>query len=212
MIFPEYVVHCDNALEDFCHRHWPCEFVRIMGSGGAAVEAGSIDKCVNTRSGHGTKGHQNKSGKIIAVGYYQSSFTTESYGETFRYLVFDALEKLLAKLRTRTMTDSSSPEDIIAARLHREKVMLPFYKHIDDVRNKSLVSTYTCFSCLITPPQHGLPCGHVICTPCLIAYGVRSRDAFEISSCPMHEDTTFRSWKIYMKPVAAGVRILSLDG
>lgn len=209
MIFPEYVVHCDNALEDFCDRYWPCEFVLLMGHRRNDV---SVGKCVNVRSGHGSKGHQNKDGKVIAVGTYQSRFTAESYQETFRYLVFEALEKLLKKLRVRIMQDPSMAEDKIAAQLHREAVMLPFYKHIDDVRNKSLVSHSTCFSCLMSPPQHALPCGHILCTPCLGAYGTQERDAIEISTCPMHVDTTFRSWKIFLKPEAAGVRILTLDG
>lgn len=209
MIFPEYVVHCDNALEDFCDRYWPCEFVLLMGSRRNDI---SVGKCVNVRSGHGSKGHQNKDGKVIAVGSYQSRFTAESYQETFQYLVFEALEKLLAKLRVRIMADSSVPEEKVAAQLHRESVMLHFYKHIDDVRNKSLVSHSTCFSCLMSPPQHALPCGHILCTPCLSAYGTQERDAIEISSCPMHLDTTFRSWKIFLKPEAAGVRILTLDG
>lgn len=209
MIFPEYVGHCDNALEDFCDRYWPCEFVLLMGSRRNDV---SVGKCVNVRSGHGSKGHQNKDGKVIAVGSYQSHFTAESYQETFRYLVFEALEKLLAKLRVRIEKDPSLPEEKIAAQLHRDSVMLHFYKHIDDVRNKSLVSHSTCFSCLMGAPQHALPCGHVLCTACLAAYGTQEKDAIEISSCPMHVDTTFRSWKIYLKPEAAGVRVLTLDG
>lgn len=208
MIFPEYVGHCDNALEDFCDRYWPCEFALTIGNKKFDNAAG---KCVNVRSGHGSKGHQNKYGKVIAVGSYQSHFTAESYQETFRYQVFEALERLLAKLR-KAITSGSQAEDRIAAQLHRDCVMLHFYKHIKDIRNKSLVSHSTCFSCLMSPPQHALPCGHILCTPCLSAYGTLERDAIEISSCPMHVDTTFQSWKIFLKPEAAGVRILSLDG
>ena len=40
-IFPQYIDHLDDALENFCGRHWPCEYVK---SGGG-------DRCVNVRSG-----------------------------------------------------------------------------------------------------------------------------------------------------------------
>ena len=60
-IFPEYLEHLDNALENFCDRHWPCEYVDPKRQGG---------RCVNVRSGHGAKGHQSKSGKLLAAGEY----------------------------------------------------------------------------------------------------------------------------------------------
>lgn len=40
-IFPQYQEHVEAALENFCDRHWPCEFVK---PGGGA-------RCVNVRSG-----------------------------------------------------------------------------------------------------------------------------------------------------------------
>ena len=40
-IFPQYLEHVEAALENFCDRHWPCEFVK---PGGGA-------RCVNVRSG-----------------------------------------------------------------------------------------------------------------------------------------------------------------
>lgn len=39
-IFPQYLEHIDAALENFCDRHWPCEFVKPGGGG----------RCVNVRS------------------------------------------------------------------------------------------------------------------------------------------------------------------
>lgn len=39
-IFPLYLEHIDAALENFCDRHWPCEYVK---PGGGA-------RCVNVRS------------------------------------------------------------------------------------------------------------------------------------------------------------------
>ncbi|EHK96973.1 hypothetical protein M7I_7298 [Glarea lozoyensis 74030] len=84
LIFPEYVDSCDNALEDFCDRYWPCEYVmKVKTKRGKEVGG----RCVNVRSGHGSKGHQFKNGKVIAVGNYESSFSAESFQEVFRYLV-----------------------------------------------------------------------------------------------------------------------------
>ena len=40
-IFPQYLEHVDAALENFCDRHWPCEY----------VTAGGGTRCVNVRSG-----------------------------------------------------------------------------------------------------------------------------------------------------------------
>lgn len=39
-IFPQYLEHIDAALENFCDRHWPCEFIKTGGGG----------RCVNVRS------------------------------------------------------------------------------------------------------------------------------------------------------------------
>ena len=207
MIFPEYVEHCDNALEDFCDRYWPCEFV-MKGKSKGGKDVGG--RCVNVRSGHGSKGHQFKNGKVFAVGSYESKFSVESFQEEFRYLVFHSLEQLLAQLRE--IITEYQPEDQVAAQVHRAKVMTHFYEHVAQGRTESLVSHSTCFSCLMGSPEHALPCGHVLCTPCLHAYGQPlERDVIEITSCPLHFDTNFR-WKVFLKPEAAGVRVLTLDG
>lgn len=207
LIYPEYVESCDNALEDFCDRYWPCEFV-MKSKTKRGKEVGG--RCVNVRSGHGSKGHQFKNGKVIAVGSYESKFSVESFQEIFRYLVFTFLKELLGELQTPFF--KSRPEDQVAAQIHKTQVMRPFYEHVSQGRTASLFSHSTCFSCLMASPEHALPCGHVICTPCLLAYGERQdRDAIEITSCPLHSGRTFR-WTVYLKPDAAGVRVLTLDG
>lgn len=205
LIYPEYVSHCDNALEDFCDRYWPCEFV--LPSKGKTVGG----RCVNVRSGHGSKGHQLKSGKVFAVGSYQSKLSVETFQEEFRYLVYYYLKQLLEELRNPA--SASQPEDSVAAQIHKNKVLMHFYKHVTNGKRESLISHSTCFSCLMGSPEHALPCGHILCTPCLHAYGsIQERDVVEINSCPLHSDTEFRSWKIFHKPEAAGVRVLTLDG
>ncbi|KAL3422983.1 hypothetical protein PVAG01_04730 [Phlyctema vagabunda] len=207
LIFPEYVESCDNALEDFCDRYWPCEFVmKIKTKRGKAVGG----RCVNVRSGHGSKGHQFKNGKVIAVGTYQSKFSAESFQETFRYLVFAFLKDLLEELKVTS--SKFQPEDQTAANIHKDLVLRPFYAHVSKGRTTLLSSHSTCFSCLMASPEHPLPCGHIICTPCLIAYGKQQeRDTIELTSCPFHAGT-FSRWVVYLKPSTAGARVLTLDG
>lgn len=208
LIYPEYVESCDNALEDFCDRYWPCEFVMKSKTKWGKEMGG---RCVNVRSGHGSKGHQLKNGKVFAVGSYESKLSVESFQEIFRYLVFTFLKELLGELQ-KTIFKSQS-EDQVAAQIHKTQVMRPFYQHISQGETPGLVSHSTCFCCLMASPEHPLPCGHIICTPCLLAYGqpADDRDAIEISSCPLHFGRTFR-WIVYLKPAEAGVRVLSLDG
>lgn len=63
-------------------------------------------------------------------------------------------------------------------------------------------------------PEHPLPCGHIICTPCLQSMGKeQGKTAINITQCPLeHENNTWPSWLIPVKPLEAGTRILVLDG
>lgn len=203
-IFPEYIEHLDNALENFCDRHWPCEYVDTRRQGG---------RCVNVRSGHGAKGHQSRSGKLLGAGDYVSSFTFDGSREKFQN---DTYEKLvLLSIRIRREEAQGIPKDKAAAEIHRQSVMLPFFEHASRGEVRKFVSHTVCFSCLIQPPEHALPCGHIICTSCLKTYGRAHLDHYvEISACPMEKsDKRFRStWRIFLKPPSCGIRVLSLDG
>lgn len=208
MIFPEYVEHCDNALEDFCDRYWPCEYVMKHKVKGGKEVGG---RCVNVRSGHGSKGHQLQNGKVFKVGSYESKFSVETHQEEFRYDVYSSFKDLFKELRETI--SGSQPEEEVAAQIHRKRVMTSFYRHVAQDDAEIIVSHSTCFSCLMRSPEHALPCGHVLCTSCLRAYGKPlEKYVIEISTCPLHaNDTNFR-WKIFLKPEAAGVRVLTLDG
>jgi len=204
LIFPQYLEHIEAALENFCDRHWPCEFVK---PGGGA-------RCVNVRSGHGTKGHQLKNGKVLAVGNYICRFSFEKYRETFNFDVYSQLTESLKMLHTK-VHNSGEPEADAAAEIHRDSVLKHFYNHTAKAGAESFISHSTCFSCLFEPPEHALPCGHVLCTPCLRAYGrSRERSVVEIDGCPLESLSNPRTqtWKVIMTPADAGIRVLTLDG
>ncbi|KAL8723905.1 MAG: hypothetical protein Q9181_007090 [Wetmoreana brouardii] len=202
-IFPQYLEHIEAALENFCDRHWPCEYIK---PGGGA-------RCVNVRSGHGTKGHQLKSGKVLAVGNYESLFSFESYRETFAFDVYAQLTESLWILHTKVQ-DSHDSEANVAARIHATSVMKHFHDHTVKAGAASFISHSTCFSCLFEPPEHALPCGHVLCTPCLRAYGrATEKYVVELDGCPIESLSKPQNqpWKVVMKPPDAGIRVLTLD-
>jgi hypothetical protein len=201
-IFPQYLNHLDAALMAFCARHWPCEFV-----------AGDGSKCVNVQSGHGSKGHQNKSGKVLAVGDYVSRFSFEGNHEDFQSAVYVHLEGLLELLRQRIQSGDS--QDAASARIHRDVAMARFYSHSTGDQASAFRSHNVCFSCLCEPPQHALPCGHVLCTSCVKSYGrANNKTLVELDECPMeaHGSSRHFPYTVYLKPKMAGVRVLALDG
>ncbi len=203
-VFPEYIEHCDDALDDFCDRHWPCE------------RASSRGRCVNVKAGHNTKGHQLKSGEVLAVGDYESSFTPQKYRLVFRDDIYTALARLLQLLQqSLSSSDSSHLELEQAANIHRDSVLRNFFKHIRG--SKEFISSTACFSCLVSTPEHPLPCGHVLCTPCVKAFGTsRGRTFVDMKYCPLHENDAKAYFgficPVSIKPAAAGVRVLALDG
>ena len=72
-----------------------------------------------------------------------------------------------------------------------------------------------CFSCLFEPAEYALPCGHILCLFCLKAYGqARGRTVVEIDGCPMESlnKARYGLLRVFLKPPAAGIRILTLDG
>jgi len=203
-IFPQYLEHLDAAIENFCDRHWPCEFIR---NGGGA-------RCVNVRSGHGSKGHQLADGKVLAAGEYVSSFTFESHHEEFRCNVYFRLQELLERLHGRIQ--EGEQEELAAASIHRDDVMAWFYRHATQGQKAYRYnSNSVCLSCLFAPPEHALPCGHILCTACVKAYGdARGTTAVDMYECPIERATAMRyqSWRIHFKPKTAGIRVLTLDG
>jgi hypothetical protein len=212
-IFPLYLEHLDAALENFCESHWPCEHVDL--------DTGS--RCVNVKSGHGDKGHQNANGKIFADGTYKTRRGFDTLQEDFARNTYFRLDELLSILRDRRAValdrrTTGNDEIQVAAELHRDDVLASFYRHVSDNGKSDRYNSHSvCFCCLLRAPEHALPCGHVLCTQCVTIYGhpqPGSRTEITIEYCPLEVQTqrASQSWKIQLKPDAAGVRILTLDG
>ena len=187
---------------------------------GEFIKPGGGARCVNVRSGHGTKGHQLKNGKVLAVGNYVSRFSFESYQDTFQFDVFSRLNESLKLLHSQVQKAGEN-EAGAAAELHKNTVMAHFYNHAEQAKTYSgaravpFISQSTCFSCLIEPPEHALPCGHILCSACLRAYGrSKGNNVVEINGCPIESLSLPRYyiWKVFLKPPDAGIRILTLDG
>lgn len=149
------------------------------------------------------------------MGCYVSSFSFETYCGKFQADVYSRFDELLKRLRSRVQ-EGGELEPQAAAEIHKDDVMIQFYRHIARGRPEAFISHTTCLSCLFEPPEHALSCGHVLCTSCLRAYGhSRGRTAVEIQGCPMEQSNRrlkYRSWRVFLKPDAAGLRILTLDG
>jgi predicted acylesterase/phospholipase RssA len=203
-VFPQYLDHLDAALENFCDRHWPCEYIKPGGGG----------RCVNVRSGHGSKGHQLQNGKVLAVGEYVSRFSFDSHQDEFQLNVYTRLDQLLQLLHAK-IEEEQIAEDRAAADIHKETVMTHFFERVANGHNDKFISHSACFCCLFEPPEHALPCGHVLCTPCLKAYGhVKNETLVEVFECPLEplKRELHQAWRVSLKPPSAGVRVLSLDG
>ena len=194
-----YMIYCEQAFNDFCHRHWPCNF-HIRDT-----------RCTNVYFGHNdTKGHQNAKGKVIATGNYIPSFHYNN--DLSRWI--QCLEREIEKIEQAKASNRPGlfRADDITPALHARN-MQTFYHNIGHASN--FISHFTCFCCLREVPLHPLTCGHVLCTPCVRSYGLpRESGLTEISECPicLPGESSPQSSIIQFKPDLAGARVLCLDG
>ncbi|KAF2188984.1 hypothetical protein K469DRAFT_684250 [Zopfia rhizophila CBS 207.26] len=200
-----YIDYCDNALEDFCAIFWPCTFSNKRG------------RCVNVKDRH-KKGHQNAKGQIVGTGAYESDFTWEAFADDWFQLLQAWLSSFQRTVQEQMASNSSTNELLVTSNLHHAN-MNGFYQRLGGAQR--FVSHSACFCCLREMAEHPLPCGHVLCTPCVKGYGKpRHRVCngtpvlYTVAACPLHEGNAIFStpWEVYFKPPLAGVRILSLDG
>lgn len=207
-IFPKYISHLDDAIENFCDQYWPCEF----------INPATGVRCVNVRSGHTSKGHQSADGRVFAAGNWVSKFSFENH-LAFRDWVYYCLLELLKELTTQVQENNES-EEKVAARIHKTMVLGPLFsraKHRDGALHTEniFVNNMACFCCLFGQAEHCLPCGHILCIGCVNTYGHSSGPNWiKLFECPFlcHGNGSGIHCVIHTKPKSAGVRLLTLDG
>lgn len=195
-----YVEFCEYALKLFFDLYLPCEFKNSRG------------KCCNRRLGHSPKGHQNQFGKIFAPGSYQSSFQPRQFLQEWLASIRVYLQDIEAGFDDQCHRYSHLSNATIASEMHLREINR-FYQSIGGA--SKFLSHETCLACLRELPEHALPCGHVLCNPCVLAYGKKiAPTTILLKRCPLHHrETNWEPpWQINVKPPHAGVRILCLDG
>ncbi|KAI1119643.1 hypothetical protein F5Y14DRAFT_396046 [Nemania sp. NC0429] len=194
---------CMAALRSFANEHWPCTFENPS-------YGKTNSRCCNFKNSH-TKGHQNIRGKLIGNGSYQADFEIEALGSWWIKTISEQLT-LLQNAAYKLGQTVLRTDIQIATILHRER-MNNFYSGLGNAL--AFISHAACFSCLRELPECILPCGHILCQPCVQAYGRQtSRTAIEVSRCPLHvrEPLAKTPHVFSLKPFRAGFRVLSLDG
>lgn len=203
-LFTNYEKFFDYAMGEYLELHYPCSFVSPDGR-----------QCQLVKARHQPKGHQDDQG-IIAAGDYQAAFDS-SFLPSWKGQLRSAIESLHRDFsyeleQAAQVEDTNAiPEERIALDLHIE-YLNHFFEAVGPAA--SICSHSTCFCCLMDVPEHPLPCGHVLCTACIKAYGRQQKSTVLMACCPLHREAT--SWArpapIKFKPAGAGVRVLSLDG
>ncbi|KAI1125989.1 hypothetical protein F5Y10DRAFT_279102 [Nemania abortiva] len=200
-----YAKSCIGAMQTFAGLYWPCNFHSSVH--------GELGQCCNVKLGHNPKGHQNKQGKIIGHGEYQSDFNVAAFQPEWEKLIRASLVQVQSASSQLAHEFPDRSELEIAALLHQERLNELYSNNLGSAL--SFVSYSSCLCCLRELPECALPCGHVLCLPCIEIYGHRtSRTTIEISRCPIHVRDVISSppWVVVTKPRYAGARTLCLDG
>jgi len=203
-LFTNYEKFFDYAMGEYLELHYQCSYVSADGR-----------QCQLVKARHQPKGHQDEQG-IIAAGDYQAAFDS-SFLPRWKGQLRSAVESLHRdfsyELEQASQVEDTNaiPEERIALDLHIE-YLNHFFEAVGPAA--SICSHSTCFCCLMDVPEHPLPCGHVLCTACIKAYGRQQKSTVWMACCPLHREAT--SWArpapIKFKPLGAGVRVLALDG
>jgi len=158
------------------------------------------------------------------VGEYVSGFTLDEYCKEFLDNVYCCLVKFLDQLERelRVSTQEGTSEQLVASLIHRNMVLAGFFRCVDPPEDRGLAEPLTshsaCFCCLLGTGQHPLPCGHLLCTECVMTFGRldSATSAVRMDECPIGGDACCLLMQfptqIRMKPRASGARTLSLDG
>ncbi|KAG8629356.1 hypothetical protein KVT40_003221 [Elsinoe batatas] len=202
-LFRNYQQSIDWALAEFFEMHWPCAFAQ--GS----------RRCSVVKARH-IKGHQDTSG-VIASGDYQANVSLEKAAPVFNEQLQTAMTTLQRDFdyeADQTGKEDDLQDQQVALSLHKD-YLRQFFTSVGIAAK--LFSHSSCFVCLMHVPSHPLPCGHVLCSACVKAFGKpHGRSTFVISHCPLHDESSpWKRWAtsvhIYFKPKGVGTRVLALD-
>jgi hypothetical protein len=200
---PEYSYRqlCNQAIDVYQKEQAPCEYTY------KSTISRQVYTCVKKSHTHGDMHRLIRKSKIsenIPQGRYFTTFVKEQ----FRWD-----ESILQRLK------STEPEIGISKEDARVKVTRQHLARLRNFFSKTRLDTTifhtTCLCCLHDPPEHKLPCSHLICTPCARDFGqVNDDHVLTIDICPLHESHDWNSPQqlTRLQPPSAGLRILSLDG
>ena len=191
--------YCEQAFNEFCDRHWPCNFRR------------SDTLCVNVAVGH-EKGHQDHTGRLFSSGAYVPSYNFKKDFNSWIQLLQHHLNDMQKSKNKAALGRSESADVEFTFNLHRINLQ-KFYREIGSA--KRFKSHFTCFCCLRGGPIHPLLCGHILCNACVRLFGKsKGKDFIEMAECPLEgrESYWHQPCVIKFMPRLAGARVLCLDG
>lgn len=211
VVFDRYQGFCKEAQSRFYDRSWPCEAKDKNG-----------ERCVNIKSTHSTKGHQNHEGNIFFAEdarfklSFQSSFESDKdkkqANDNFLENVHNRLRHHIRSYKSSTIYQHETTHmDLKKAAAATHMNAISRYRKKGQLVN-GLASHKTCFCCLASSPAYKLRCGHIICRLCLEDYSDEDPETYNriVRICPLcgnHSEHDFE-----MKPPTAGLRVLCLDG
>ncbi|KAM0796183.1 acyl transferase/acyl hydrolase/lysophospholipase [Usnea florida] len=190
----------DQGLNSFLDTYWPCE----------------IQDCCTNRKSHQKGRHQNKKGELfLADGGVSQDYQCEMPPKRLSAMFLKEIEVKLSELLDRKQVTETNLSDLDRAKRIHVMETRKFYtdnKWTFDEGTGYFDNT-CCLCCLMEVAETCLPCGHVLCAKCVENFGSAEELKIQIDNCPLHEHLPWTTAPtLYLKPPAAGLRVLTLDG
>ncbi|KAK3900585.1 hypothetical protein C8A05DRAFT_17128 [Staphylotrichum tortipilum] len=207
---------CNRAITDFLDHNLQCAF----------VDPDSSERCVNTKFGHAI-GHQSEAGSLLNPGLFvHGAFDSARFVSAVQGSIDRTMKHINAK-------NPASRQEWRRFAAERQRVRLASLRQLGgypdhlssklsvlgSTRRRDVSHTSVCYGCLFGRPEYALPCGHVLCLPCLEDFdrtdpSARYPGVFVHKECIICAASTGEGWpyKAQVRPDLAGLRVLSLDG
>ncbi|RPA84531.1 hypothetical protein BJ508DRAFT_323445 [Ascobolus immersus RN42] len=205
-LFSHYKKHITHALDQFYSEYYPCSFEQ------------KGKKCVNVRLRH-SKGHQTARGKLFGPknAEFLSNETVLQEPQKRKILFDNQLTVFFLSywvytnsLSNRNSDRNSTDEAPLAAKLHRELAIKPFFCSYTSLR-----SDHMCLMCLAEVTKYSLRCAsaHAICEPCLKSFGTtKNMVYYDLLYCPLCGEKPNVPYSFTVTIPEVSPCILSLDG